>query len=221
VSFETQTVSPVTQFDAHELTTPGVGMVSAETVAPSRMSRCTPVLPVPMVSQFPFGTYAVTPSGETSVAIEPDGNPQDAMAACDRQVPCAHVDPAAHLLPHAPQLALSERVATHTPLQSVWCGAHDVAPVVHVPALHTSSDPQAVPSVALGLEQVPVDGSQVPAMWQASAAAQVTGLAPTHLPALQASLWVHAFASLHDVPSLAAGFEHAPVEGLQDPAVWH
>jgi hypothetical protein len=155
------------------------------------------------------------------VDIDPEGNPQEFIAACVRHVPCAHVDPAAQAFPQAPQFALSERVFVHTPLQSVWCGAHDVAVVTHAPAAHTSPDPHAVPSVAFGFEQAPLEGSQVPATWQASAGAQATGLAPAHLPALQASLWVHAFASLHDVPSVTSGLEQAPVVGLHVPAEWH
>jgi hypothetical protein len=35
------------------------------------------------------------------------------------------------------------------------------------------------------------------------------------------SLRVHAFPSLHAIPSAAAGFEHAPVLGLHVPATWH
>jgi len=32
---------------------------------------------------------------------------------------------------------------------------------------------------------------------------------------------VHTSASLHAVPSCAAGFEQAPVDGLHVPATWH
>ena len=44
---------------------------------------------------------------------------------------------------------------------------------------------------------------------------------PLQTPARQISLTVHAFASLHDVPSAFVGFEHAPVPGSHTPAAWH
>ena len=50
---------------------------------------------------------------------------------------------------------------------------------------------------------------------------QVTGLRPVHAPAWHVSVCVHALPSLHAVPFVAAGFEHAPVAGLHVPATWH
>jgi hypothetical protein len=40
-------------------------------------------------------------------------------------------------------------------------------------------------------------------------------------PAWQVSVWVQALPSLHEVPSVFAGFEHTPVALLHVPAVWH
>ena len=57
-------------------------------------------------------------------------------------------------------------------------------PPLHLPALqasfleHPFESLQAVPSAAIGFEQVPVSGSQLPATWQLSEAAQTT---PAHL----------------------------------------
>jgi len=57
-----------------------------------------------------------------------------------------------------------------------------------VPAWHVSVCVQALPSLhavpfgALGFEQVPVAGSQVPAMWHWSLAVHVTGVEPVHVP---------------------------------------
>ena len=42
-----------------------------------------------------------------------------------------------------------------------------------------------------------------------------------HVPAWQASDCVHALPSLHALPFAFAGFEQAPLAGLQVPAVWH
>jgi hypothetical protein len=48
-----------------------------------------------------------------------------------------------------------------------------------------------------------------------------TGLPPAHEPPWQVSDWVHALPSLHVVPSVAAGFEQAPLVGSHVPAAWH
>jgi hypothetical protein len=45
---------------------------------------------------------------------------------------------------------------------------------------------QVVPFGAVGFEQAPVVGLHVPARWQASLAAQMTGLLPVHAPLTQA-----------------------------------
>jgi hypothetical protein len=72
-----------------------------------------------------------------------------------------------------------------------------------------------------GLEQVPVAGLHVPALWQESSGLQVTGLVPWQVPAWQTSVCVHRLPSLQAVPSGAVGLEHVPVEGLQVPGSWH
>jgi hypothetical protein len=68
---------------------------------------------------------------------------------------------------------------------------------------------------------VPLEGLQLPAAWHWSAATQVTGFEPVHIPLSQSSVSVHALPSLQVVPFAAAGFEQAPVLGLHVPAVWH
>ena len=50
---------------------------------------------------------------------------------------------------------------------------------------------------------------------------QVTGFDPVQVPLWHASVRVQAFPSLQATPLAAAGFEHAPVLGLQVPATWH
>jgi hypothetical protein len=47
----------------------------------------------------------------------------------------------------------------------------------------------------------------------------VTAPLPLHTPLWHVSASVHALASLHVVPLVATGFEHAPVDGLHVPAV--
>jgi hypothetical protein len=77
------------------------------------------------------------------------------------------------------------------------------------------------PLAFAGLEHVPVAALQVPAVWHWSGAAHATGLLPVHTPTWHVSVCEHALPSLQLVPSDFAGLEHAPVAGLQDPAVWH
>ena len=87
--------------------------------------------------------------------------------------------------------------------------------------VQASPSVQPLPSAALGLEQVPVAVSQVPATWHWSLAEQVTGLAPTQVPDWQVSVWVQALPSLHPVPLVLLGFEQVPVAVSQVPATWH
>jgi hypothetical protein len=79
----------------------------------------------------------------------------------------------------------------HTPATWQASAAEQVteAPPVQLPAWQLSPWVQALPSLheaplgAAGLLQAPVAGSQTPATWQASEAAQLTGEAPVHTPA--------------------------------------
>ena len=86
--------------------------------------------------------------------------------------------------------------------------------------MHRSVPVQPVPSGAGGFWQ-PVFGSHTPARWHASPAAQVTVDPPAQTPAWHVSPCVHAFPSLHAVPLLAKGFEHAPELMSHVPATWH
>lgn len=78
----------------------------------------------------------------------------------------------------------------------------------------------ALPSGLIGLEHWPVAGSQTPASWQSSEAAQITGLAPMHAPAWQVSSCEQALLSSHAAPSDWAGLEHVPVAGSHAPCAW-
>ena len=98
---------------------------------------------------------------------------------------------------------------------------------VHAPDWHASVCVQALPSLHAvpsgfdGFEHLPVDASHVPTTWHWSDAAHVTGFDPVQLPDWHASLCVHAFPSLHAVPSGFDGFEHLPVDASHVPAAWH
>src|SRR5437773_2090139 len=77
------------------------------------------------------------------------------------------------------------------------------------------------PSSLAGLLQTPDAGLQTPVVWHWSAAVHVTGLAPTQMPAAQASVCVQALPSSHGAPSSLAGLLQTPDAGLQAPTVWH
>jgi hypothetical protein len=74
--------------------------------------------------------------------------------------------------------------------------------------VHALPSLQALPSGFAGFEHMPVAGLHVPATWHWSGAGQVTGFAPVHVPPWQVSVWVHAFPSLHAVPSDAVVCSH-------------
>jgi hypothetical protein len=78
-----------------------------------------------------------------------------------------------------------------------------------------------VPFGRAGFEQTPVVGLHVRTAWHWSGPGQTTGLAPVHVPPWQVSVCVHASPSSHAASSGRAGFEQAPVAGLQVPARWH
>src|SRR5947207_1139183 len=86
--------------------------------------------------------------------------------------------------------------------------------------VHALASSQRAASGLAGLLQTPGAGSQVPAVWHWSAAVHTTGFAPTQAPAWQASLCVHALASLQLVPLGLAGLLQAPDAGSQVPPVW-
>src|SRR5207245_3292815 len=83
----------------------------------------------------------------------------------------------------------------------------------HVPAwqvsvwVQPSPSVQALPSGLSGLEQVPLAGSQVPATWHWSRAAQTTGFTPTQAPGWQVSVGVQALPSLQAAPPGWRGWE--------------
>src|SRR5947207_1547456 len=87
--------------------------------------------------------------------------------------------------------------------------------------VHALASLQLVPLGLAGLLQAPDAGLQTPAVWHWSAAVHTTGLAPTQMPASQASLCVQALPSSQLVPSGLAGLLQAPDAGLQTPTAWH
>jgi hypothetical protein len=80
--------------------------------------------------------------------------------------------------------------ALHTPMSWHWLLALQTTgfPPVQVPAwqvsvrVQASLSSQATPSALLGLEQTPVDVSQVPTEWHWSRAVHATGFPPEQVP---------------------------------------
>jgi hypothetical protein len=72
-----------------------------------------------------------------------------------------------------------------------------------------------------GFEHAPVAGLHTPTSWHVSVGiGHMTGFVPVHEPAWQTSDWLHAFPSLHGVPSAFAGFGQ-PLAGSHVPTSWH
>src|SRR5206468_1418011 len=80
---------------------------------------------------------------------------------------------------------------------------------------------QGVPLALAGVEQNPLAGSQTPASWHWSIAAQKTGFAPVQMPAWQVSVRVQALPSSQAAPLILTGCEQTPFAGSQTPATWH
>jgi hypothetical protein len=130
--------------------------------------------------------------------------PSSPASSTGAQLPLPSQAPVGHEAPASSAAPLEQ-----TPL------AHE-GPCAHaVPATHE------VPSGADGFEHAPDVGSHVPATWQESEAAHVTGLVPVHVPVKHWSVCVQALPSLQVVPSDALGLEHWPLVGSQLPTTWH
>src|SRR5262249_12042935 len=132
---------------------------------------------------------------------------------------CVHAFPSLHAAPfafggseHTPDAGLQVPASWH------WSAATHVTglPPTHAPACHGSGAVQTFPSLHAvpfafgGVVHAPDSGLHTPASWHWSAAAQITGVVPTHAPDTHASTVVQAFPSLHAVPSGAGGAEHLP-----------
>src|SRR5439155_64072 len=108
---------------------------------------------------------------------------------------------------------LEQRPVAGSQMRGAWrrAGAAQVAGVVPVQTtpwqvsvcVQALPSVQAAPSGFAGLEQRPVAGSQVPASWHWSVAAQVTGFVPVQTPPWPVSVCVQALPS---VPAAASSF---------------
>jgi hypothetical protein len=158
------------------------------------------------------------------------------FAAPAWQEPAWQVSPIVQALPSSQGVLLALAgleqtpvVVSQVPAVWHWSGAGQTTGLlpVQVPAWQVSVWVQAlpslqvVPSAALGLEQMPVVVSQVPATWHWSEAVQTTGFPPVQTPATQVSVWVQALPSSQVVPSAFCGLVHSPVPGMHVPASWH
>src|SRR5438132_877033 len=170
-------------------------------------------------SQVPASWHC--PSAVQTTGFAPTQAPAWQVSLCVQALPSLQVAPSGLLGLEQVPVAVSQ-----VPASWHWSRAEQVtgfAPV-QTPASQVSLCVQALPSLRvvpsglLGLEQVPVAGSQVPASWHWSRAVQVTGFAPVQTPAWQVSLCVQALPSLQVVPSALLGLEQVPVAGSHVPA---
>lgn len=155
-------------------------------------------------------------------------------AAPPVQTPSAHNSAPLQMLPSEQAVPSGAAGFEHSPLVESQVPARwqeslaeqitGVEPL-HAPAWHESAFVQALPSshavplAAVGFEQLPLAGSQVPATWHASLAVHTTGLEPVQTPPRHESVFVQPFPSVQLVPSAASGFEQVPVLGSHEPVV--
>lgn len=143
--------------------------------------------------------------------------------------PLVHIRPSSQVVPSG-ATPLEQVPVVGLQVPAIWqapvAGGQTMAtPGTQAPAWQTSPlvqallSEQVVPFGAAGFEQVPLAGSQTPATWHVSDAAQTLGALPVQAPAWQVSVWVQALPSLQVVPLGADGFEQAPVVLLQVPGV--
>ena len=120
---------------------------------------------------------------------------------------------------HAPVAEL------HVPTSWHWSEAVQVTepPALHAPAtqvsvgVHLSPSSHDAPSVFLGLEQAPVEVSQLPASWHWSEAGHVTALPLVQEPAWQVSDFVHLLPSSQLVPLVTLA--QVAVQHAAEPAI--
>src|SRR6266852_752248 len=152
----------------------------------------------------------------------PPHAPLRQTSSCVQALPSSHALPSGLAgLEHMPVAGSQVPASWHwsAAAQTTWTPPH--APLRQTSScVQASPSSHALPSGLAGLEQVPVVGSQVPASWHWSAAAQTTWT-PPHAPLRQTSSCVQASPSSHALPSGLAGLEHMPVVGSQVPASWH
>ena len=128
------------------------------------------------------------------------------------------------LVVHAPVAGLHPFDIWHTgtgPGQSTGIPGEQTPTWQTSPLVQALLSEQLVPSATGGFEQAPDAGSQVPAPWQESVAAQVLAVPGVQVPFVQTSPVVQALLSEQVTPFGEAGFEHVPLAGLQTPAIWH
>jgi hypothetical protein len=143
---------------------------------------------------------------------------------------CVHAFPSLHGVPSAFD-GFEQVPVAGSQVPAVWHWSRALQETGFVPVQTPASQvsvcvqplpsSQAAPFDLAGLEQVPVAGSQVPAMWHWSWALQETGFVPVQTPAWHVSLCVQALASSQVAPFDLAGLEQVPVAGSQVPATWH
>ena len=89
-------------------------------------------------------------------------------------------------------------------------------PPTHLPCMHVSFCVQPflstheVPSIASGLVQPFMAGSQTPAVWHMSSATHCTGLPAMQVPSMHVSFWVQTLPSSQALPESG---EHTPSTG--------
>jgi hypothetical protein len=160
------------------------------------------------LEQTPVAGLQLPAKWHVSLAVQTIG--LDPVQAPDWQVSVwVHALPSSQAVPFA-LVGFEQTPVAGEHVPTVWHGSLAVHTIgfdpVQIPDWHVSVCVHALPSLHAvpfdfdGLEQIPVDGSHVPAVWHWSLAVQTTGFDPVHTPPWQVSLCVQELPSLHAVP---------------------
>ena len=169
-------VSPPPVVDDAEPPVPPVVEVVPDPPAPTMLPPvpvASPPVPLPPVPPPPMPPPPVPPEPQTPLV----------------QVPLVQGVPSGlEGLPHSPVAASHLPTSWHSSIAMHTTAAPPQTPAVQVSVVvQASPSSQTEPSATWGSEHIPVMGSQVPGSWQASLAAQTTGLSPVQAPAVQLS----------------------------------
>ena len=148
-----------------------------------------------------------------SIGLLPTHAPDWQLSVCVQASPSSQVVPSATLTcEHVPPLQLSV-VQALLSLQSIGLLPTQAPDWQLSVCVHASPSSQVVPSSAAGFEHRPVPGSQIPATWHESRAAQTTPeqrSVPAQTPSAHTSLLVAGFPSSQVVPFVSMFSWHEP-----------
>jgi hypothetical protein len=191
------------------------GAPGLQAPAPSQASPCVHAFPSSHAAPIDLFGYEHSPVIGSHVAASWHASGAGHALLAPEQAPArqasfwVQASPSLQTAPSA-LMGLSQTpvIGLHAPAMWHWSSAAHVTagPAWHEPLwqasfwVQASPSLQGAPSILMGFAQRPVIGSQAPATWHWSSAAQVTAGPAWQEPLWQESPWVQAFPSSHGDP---------------------